>query len=618
SANCIKTGKFTKLSEQEVTTCAIEDGCDGSFPHVGLSFVKKQRGLSSAASYPYTNGAYNITEQCKADATNHVKLDFKVVKVSDAFRSWGDIAKKPSYLRDALKKQPVAIGVTAGNPDFKQYNGGVLRECGSTALDHAVFAVGYSVTSSGSTVFKVRNSWGGKWGEQGYFRVQSSACRITDYGYYPALNANCIKTGKFTKLSEQELTTCSIDNGCKGSFPHIGLRYVRLQPGLSSAAAYPYTNGAFKLTERCEADASNHIKLDFKVVKVSNAVLNRADLGKDPSHMRDALKKQPVAIGVTAGNPDFKQYNGGVLRNVASAASSSSSKVSAIAHVHKHPEHHQRFLQDLDQLKAELEEWKNSESHEAAKQLGVYAGQDGDFESDDPSEDLARLYLAKQSVAEAQERNPDAQGKCGSCWAFATVAALESANCIKTGNFTKLSEQEVTSCTYEDGCEGGYPHDGLSFVYRQRGLSSAASYPYTNVAYNVTEQCSADKSNRVKLRFQIAMVKKGSGPRYMLTLRDALKWQPVAIGVGAGNPDFKQYTGGVLRKCGPTELDHFVIAVGYSVTSTGTTVVKARNSWGSTWGEQGYFRVESTACRINEYGIYPDVALRLRHAGKSR
>ncbi|DAZ97292.1 TPA: hypothetical protein N0F65_009825 [Lagenidium giganteum] len=354
------------------------------------------------------------------------------------------------------------------------------------------------------------------------------------------------------------------------------------------------------------------------------------------------------------------------LSSVASAASSSS-KVSAITHVHKHPVHHQRSLKDLDQLKAELEAWKKSESHEAAKQLGVYAGQDGDFESDDPNEDLARLYLAKQSVAEAQERNPEAifslkspftlllpeefteyvargfdimsagsaatptatpntaspasnssdsvdwstseclappqqQGRCCCCWAFAAVASLESANCIKTGKFTKLSEQELTTCAIDDGCDGSYPHLSLTFIKQRGGLSSAASYPFTNGAFEVAEQLDFDV---VKVSDEI--LSWPGQPKDPSRLRDALKKQPVAIGVTAGNADFKQYDGGVLRRCGSVGLDHAVLAVGYSVTSRGSTVFKVRNWWGESWGEQGYFRVQSSACRIIDYGYYPEL-----------
>ncbi|DAZ97305.1 TPA: hypothetical protein N0F65_009838, partial [Lagenidium giganteum] len=405
-------------------------------------------------------------------------------------------------------------------------------------------------------------------------------------------------------------------------------------------------------------------------------------------HKQRSNRATPLTMKITI----IASLLAAALSSVASAASSMS-KVSAIAHVHKHPEHHQRFLQDLDELKAELEAWKKSESHEAAKQLGVYAGQDGDFESDGPSEDAARLYLTKQSIAEAQQRNPDAvfslkspftlllqeefneyvargfgsantaadaavvlddntdshntttpvaapvhnvsrelssgdsvdwstskcvappqqQGNCGCCWAFAAVASLESANCIKTGKFTKLSEQELTTCAIDDGCGGSFPHVGLNFVKEQSGLSSSAAYPYTNGAYKVAQQCEADASDRVDLDFDVVKVSNavtsradiGKDPSY---LRDALKQQPVAIGVTAGNPDFKQYNGGVLRECGSTALDHAVFAVGYSVTSRGSTVFKVRNSWGGSWGERGYFRVQSSACRITDYGYYPSMS----------
>ncbi|PIO58227.1 papain family cysteine protease, partial [Teladorsagia circumcincta] len=47
------------------------------------------------------------------------------------------------------------------------------------------------------------------------------------------------------------------------------------------------------------------------------------------------------------------------------------------------------------------------------------------------------------------------QGQCGSCWAFATVASIEAANAIKTGQLTRLSEQEMVDCdTQNNGCQG--------------------------------------------------------------------------------------------------------------------------------------------------------------------
>ncbi|DAZ93367.1 TPA: hypothetical protein N0F65_001552, partial [Lagenidium giganteum] len=58
------------------------------------------------------------------------------------------------------------------------------------------------------------------------------------------------------------------------------------------------------------------------------------------------------------------------------------------------------------------------------------------------------------------------QGACGSCWAFAAVAALESANRIKTQRMTLFSEQEVTRCERQQsqGCNGGWPAAALKYL----------------------------------------------------------------------------------------------------------------------------------------------------------
>ena len=58
-------------------------------------------------------------------------------------------------------------------------------------------------------------------------------------------------------------------------------------------------------------------------------------------------------------------------------------------------------------------------------------------------------------VARGAVRPPQAQGRCGSCWAFAAVAVIESVNQIYTGELLDLSEQELVDCDETDGgCRG--------------------------------------------------------------------------------------------------------------------------------------------------------------------
>jgi len=52
------------------------------------------------------------------------------------------------------------------------YIKGIITDqtCGES-LDHAILAVGYGVDSDGTEYYIVKNSWGNKWGEDGYVRI---------------------------------------------------------------------------------------------------------------------------------------------------------------------------------------------------------------------------------------------------------------------------------------------------------------------------------------------------------------------------------------------------------------------------------------------------------------
>ncbi|KAK3184015.1 hypothetical protein Dsin_031302 [Dipteronia sinensis] len=180
------------------------------------------------------------------------------------------------------------------------------------------------------------------------------------------------------------------------------------------------------------------------------------------------------------------------------------------------------------------------------------------------------------------------QGQCGSCWAFSTIAATEGINQLTTGKLISLSEQELVSCDTkgeDQGCEGGLMEDGFEFIVKNHGITSEANYPYEavdgtcNVKKETSHVANITGYETVPANSETALLK-------------AVAHQPVSVSIDAGGSAFQFYSSGVFTgDCG-TELDHGVTAVGYGTTVDGTKYWLVKNSWGTSWGEEGYIRMQ--------------------------
>ncbi|KAL6654303.1 hypothetical protein ACP70R_007768 [Stipagrostis hirtigluma subsp. patula] len=200
------------------------------------------------------------------------------------------------------------------------------------------------------------------------------------------------------------------------------------------------------------------------------------------------------------------------------------------------------------------------------------------------------------------------QKECGSCWAFAAVAAIEGLHKISNGSLVSLSEQEIVDCNSSppnNGCNGGYPSVAMDWVAANGGLTTEEDYPYTSSQ----GACNLDKA----LNHAATIGGAAAVPQYNeRALEAAVAKQPVTVVVDVSGDVFRHYKGGVISGGCGTQVNHAVTVIGYGVDEPGSHkywIVK--NSWGKTWGEDGYFRLarrvweKEGMCGIAVFPHYP-------------
>jgi len=206
------------------------------------------------------------------------------------------------------------------------------------------------------------------------------------------------------------------------------------------------------------------------------------------------------------------------------------------------------------------------------------------------------------------------QGRCGSCWAYSATEGIESGLFMTTGVIMDLSEQQVISCDRTDGaCQGGDLPTAFAYVSRNGGIDTMQDYQDSSETRGANGRCNKKKEkNRVVeiTDYEYAVPPCGSGSCEHQKESDLMaaldNFGPISIIVNA--QDWNDYESGIYQ---PTcsgaygELDHAVQLVGYG-TSGSQSYWKVRNSWGTSWGEDGFIRLKmgENACGLADEAMY--------------
>lgn len=150
-------GSLVSFSEQQLMDCSASYGnmgCNGGFMENAMWYVI-DNGITTESKYPY---------KAMVGACHEADKDWQIRDCTAV------TPLKEKSLMAAIAQQPTSVAIEANHLSFQLYKSGVYNGNCGTKLDHGVLAVGYG-TIDKKEYYKVKNSWGSKWGSNGYIYI---------------------------------------------------------------------------------------------------------------------------------------------------------------------------------------------------------------------------------------------------------------------------------------------------------------------------------------------------------------------------------------------------------------------------------------------------------------
>jgi hypothetical protein len=236
-----QNGFLLTFSEQELLDCDTEHnlGCTGGNFYYSFNdyYLQSASGIALGLQYPYTALTQTVSTKGPDTCSNMPQTGFLTAS-KVLFLQQND-----ATLAAAISRGPVAVAVSGYSDVFQFYTGGIINsdECGTT-VDHAVLAVGYT-----DDYFILKNSWGPRWGEDGFVRVARGPgsnglgycgilTQINEFDTTVDVGCRLSSTGVTTGMSPCEKYEsslfCTTDYGCRNSSFYYDLGFISPQKGL--------------------------------------------------------------------------------------------------------------------------------------------------------------------------------------------------------------------------------------------------------------------------------------------------------------------------------------------------------------------------------------------------